>query len=77
MVRAVPRRRDPVLTNRLPATLARQGVTWGELARRTLLPARLLVRLRAPGANPRLAVAQRVAAALGVPVERLWRLGAR
>jgi transcriptional regulator with XRE-family HTH domain len=50
---------------------------WGELARRTLLPASLLARLRAPDANPRLAVAERIAAALGVPVEALWRLGRR
>jgi hypothetical protein len=49
-------------------------MTWGELARRTLLPPRLLARLRAPDANPRLAVAERVAAALGVRVEDLWAL---
>jgi hypothetical protein len=66
-----PRRRPAVL-NRLPGELARQGLSWGELARRTLLPSRLIGRLRSPAANPRLAVAQRVATALGVPVERLW-----
>jgi hypothetical protein len=49
-------------------------VSWGELARRTLLPAGYLLRLRSPTANPRLAVAERVAAALGVPVETIWRL---
>ena len=63
--------------NRLPALLARRGMTWGELARRTLLPAALLGRLRAPGANPRLSVAERVAAALGVPVESVWALDPR
>jgi hypothetical protein len=54
--------------------LARGGMSWGDLARRTLLPARLVVRLREPAANPRLAVAERVAAALGVPVEAVWAL---
>jgi hypothetical protein len=65
------------VVNHLPALLRRRGVSWGELGRRTLLPARLIARLRAPGVNPRLAVAERVAAALDVPVERLWRLAAR
>jgi len=64
------------VVNHLPALLRRRGVSWGELGRRTLLPARLIARLRAPGVNPRLAVAERVAAALDVPVERLWRLAA-
>ena len=67
----------PRVMNRLPALLERRGMTWGELARRTLLPGPLLGRLRAPGANPRLAVAERVAAALGVPVESVWALGRR
>lgn len=62
------------LVNRLPTVLSRRGMSWGELGRRTLLPARLVTRLRAPDANPRLAVAERVAAALDVPVERLWTL---
>jgi hypothetical protein len=69
-----PRRPPPAVRNALPAVLARRGVTWGELARRTLLPHRLLARLRAPDANPRLAVAERVAAALDLPVESLWTL---
>jgi hypothetical protein len=64
----------PVIVNRLPALLPRLGVSWGELSRRTLLPGRLLARLRAPDANPRLTVAERIAAALDVPVERVWRL---
>ena len=67
----------PAVRNRLPAVLDRRGVTWSELARRTLLPARLVARLRQPGANPRLAVAERVAAALGVRVEDLWALARR
>jgi hypothetical protein len=62
------------VTNRLPAVLATTGVSWSELGRRTLLPPRLVRRLRAPDANPRLAVAERVAGALGVPVETIWRL---
>jgi hypothetical protein len=33
-----------------------------------------LTRLRARDANPRLAVAERVAAALDVPVEAVWQL---
>ena len=70
-------RRPVRVENRLPALLAHRGMPWGELARRTLLPASLLARLRAPDANPRLAVAERIAAALGVPVETLWRLGGR
>jgi len=71
------RQESPRVVNRLPALLARRGMTWGELARRTLLPAPLLGRLRAPGANPRLSVAERVAAALGVPVESVWALDPR
>lgn len=50
------------------------GVSPGELARRTLLPPRLLARMRAPHANPALDVAARVAAALEVRVEALFRL---
>ena len=60
------------IVNGLPALLARRGMSWGELARRTLLPPRLLARLRAPAANPRLVVAERVAAAVGASVEELW-----
>jgi hypothetical protein len=60
------------VANGLPALLARRGMSWGELARRTLLPPRLLARLRAPAANPRLVVAERVAAAVGASVEELW-----
>jgi hypothetical protein len=67
-------RRPVRIVNRLPAVLARRAMSWGELTRRTLLPARLLARLRAPDANPRLAVAERVAAALGLPVEEIWTL---
>jgi len=63
--------------NRVPRLLARRGIPWGELARRTLLPGAVVARLRAPDANPRLVVAERVAAALGVPVEALWTLAAR
>jgi hypothetical protein len=68
------RRPAPGVRNHLPAVLRRRGISWGELGRRTLLTTPLLGRLRAPSANPRLAVAERVAAALGVPVERLWTL---
>jgi len=68
----MPGRPPARVVNHLPALLARRAMSWGELGRRTLLPARLLARLRAPDANPRLAVAERVAAALGVPVEALW-----
>ncbi|MCW5892922.1 MAG: helix-turn-helix transcriptional regulator [bacterium] len=61
------------IVNRLPALLAARGMTWGELRRRTLLPARMLSRLRAADANPRLRVAERVAAALDVRIEDVWR----
>ena len=64
----------PRVANRLPQFLARAGMPWGELARRTLLSPRLIAHLRRPGSNPSLAVAARVAGALGVPVERLWTL---
>jgi hypothetical protein len=64
----------PAVVNRLPEILRRRGLTWGQLARRTLLPARVLARLRDAHANPRLAVAERVTIALGVPLERVWRL---
>ena len=65
-------RRPPAVLNRLPILLGRHGMSWGELERRTLLPPRLLARLRAPGANPRLVVAECIAVALGVPVEAVW-----
>jgi predicted transcriptional regulator len=77
MLAAMTGRRPPAVDNRLPDALRARAITWGELARRTLLPARLLARLRAPDANPRLAVAERVAAALGTPVEAVWTLRAR
>ena len=67
----------PRVTNRLPQVLGRADMPWGELARRTLLSPRLLARLRRPDANPSLAVAARVAGALGVPVEGLWSLPRR
>jgi hypothetical protein len=73
MVRGVPRRPPPAVENRLPVLLAAHGIPWSELGRRTLLPQRQLGRLRAPAANPHLAVAERVAAALGVAVEDIWR----
>ena len=66
--------RVPRVVNRLPGLLRRHGVSWGELGRRTLLPLPLIARLRAADANPRLMVAERVAAALGVPVEAVWSL---
>ncbi len=69
------RRPSPAVVNHLSALLAREGVAWGELERRTLLPSRLLARLRAPGANPSLAVAERVAAALGLSIEAIWERG--
>ena len=69
--------RAPVVVNRVPRMLARRGIAWGELARRTLLPGAIVARLRAADANPRLVVAERVAAALGVPVETLWTLAPR
>jgi predicted transcriptional regulator len=69
--------RAPVVLNGVPRMLARSGIAWGELARRTLLPGAIIARLRAPDANPRLLVAERVAAALGVPVETLWTLAPR
>jgi hypothetical protein len=50
------------------------GIGWGELAQRTLSCPRTLRMLRRPGANPRLSTAARVAAALDLPIERLWTL---
>ena len=73
----MPRRRPWAVANNLPATLERLGISWGELGRRTLLPPRLLARLRSPAANPRLVVAERVADALALPVEDLWVLRGR
>ena len=63
--------------NRLAAVLDRLGVPLGELARRTLLPARVLTHLRTPHANPPLRVAARVARALDVRVEAIFSLPAR
>jgi hypothetical protein len=68
------RRGAPRVVNHLPRALVAAGWTFGELARRTLLPARRLAHLREADANPPLAVAERVAAALDVPVEHLWTL---
>jgi len=67
-------RASRVVENRLDPLLAARGIPWRELGRRTLLPARQIARLRTPGANPRLAVAERVAAALGVTIEDAWQL---
>jgi hypothetical protein len=67
----------PAVMNHLPDVLRRRGMSWGELSRRTLIPQRLLARLRGPGGNPRLVIAERIAAALELPVERLWKLPAR
>jgi transcriptional regulator with XRE-family HTH domain len=67
-------RSGPSVTNRLPNLLRRHGISWSELTRRTLLSPGHVARLRAPDANPSLAVAERVAAGLGVPVESLWQL---
>ena len=72
MLAPMARRPPAAVVNRLPILLGRYGISWGELERRTLLPPRLLARLRAPGANPRLVVAERIAVALGVPVEAVW-----
>jgi len=63
--------------NRLPALLDDLGIPLGELARRTMLPARMLVRLRSPHANPSLRVAERIARALEVHVEAIFSLSAR
>jgi transcriptional regulator with XRE-family HTH domain len=60
--------------NRLAAVLARLDVPLGELARRTMLPPRVLARLRSPQANPPLRVAARIARALGVRVEAIFSL---
>src|SRR5579885_2270277 len=65
----MPRSRA-ALHNRLPGLLRQRGITWGELARRTLLPAARLRRLAAAHANPRLAVAERVAAARRAGLDR-------
>ncbi|HLK11224.1 MAG TPA: hypothetical protein VKW76_07580 [Candidatus Binatia bacterium] len=70
----MPRPRT-ALCNHLPRLLRERAITWGELGRRTLLSPALLRRLRAPRANPRLAVAQRAADALGLPLEAVWTLG--
>jgi len=63
--------------NRLPTLLRRRRIPWGELARRMLLPTQRLRALRAPDANPRLALAERVADALELPIEAVWALAPR
>jgi hypothetical protein len=70
-------RSHALLHNHLPRLLGERGITWGELARRTLVPAARLRRLGAAHANPRLGVAERVAAALDLPLEAVWTLGRR
>jgi transcriptional regulator with XRE-family HTH domain len=70
----MPSRARPAVTSSLPRLLRQRGITWTELGRRTLLSRGHLGRLHARDANPRLAVAERVAAALDVPVESVWRL---
>jgi transcriptional regulator with XRE-family HTH domain len=74
MVSRMTSRSVPGVVNQLPGLLRERGITWTELGRRTLLSSGHLARLRAPGANPRLAVAERIAAALDLPVESVWRL---
>jgi len=59
---------------RLSALLRDRGITWSDLGRRAGLGPGVVRRLRAPHANPKLTIAYRVAEALGVPVEVLWRL---
>jgi transcriptional regulator with XRE-family HTH domain len=65
------------LHNRVPAVLARLDVSVGELARRTMLPVRVLARLRSPRANPPYHVAARVARGLDVRVEDIFGLDTR
>jgi transcriptional regulator with XRE-family HTH domain len=62
--------------NRLLGVLARLDVPLGELARRTMLPPRILARLRSARANPPLRVAERIAEALDVRVETVFHLTA-
>jgi transcriptional regulator with XRE-family HTH domain len=71
---ALRMRTGPTVTNRLSLLLRQRDITWTELARRSLLSRGQLTRLRARDANPRLAVAERVATALDVPVEAVWQL---
>ncbi len=59
--------------NHLPAMLRARDIGWAELSRRTLLPGAVVDRLRAADANPPLDVAQRLADALGVPIDEVWR----
>ncbi len=73
-LRRMARRPTPAVVSRLPRLMRLRGVSWTELRRRTLLPPAQLARLRSRDANPRLGVAERVAAALGVPVEAVWQL---
>ena len=70
----MPHPSPPAVISRLPGLLRRRGITWTELGRRTRLTRAQLARLGDRHANPRLAVADRVAAALGMPVESIWRL---
>ncbi|MFN8543954.1 MAG: hypothetical protein U0807_07105 [Candidatus Binatia bacterium] len=65
---------EPLVRNRLPAVLAACGMGWGDLGRRARLAPGVVRRLQTTHANPRLAVAERVAAALDLPVEALWTL---
>ncbi len=65
---------SPVVVNRLPRLLRQRGMTWTELGRRTLLSRAQLARLGDRHGNPRLVVADRVAAALGLPIESVWHL---
>ena len=58
----------------LAAVLRRRNLSWSDLARRTRYERAVIRRLRHPRANPTLALAYDVAAALGVGVEELWRL---
>jgi transcriptional regulator with XRE-family HTH domain len=67
-------RSGPTVINHLPRLLRQHGITWSELGRRTLLSRRHLAHLRAHDANPPLVVAERVAAAIGAPIESLWQL---
>ena len=59
---------------RAAEVVRQQDWGWATLARRTGLPLHVLHRLRQSDTNPPLAVAERVARALDVPIEALWTL---
>lgn len=62
------------VTNELRETLVSCGLSYATLAELTGLPYRRILRIVRPNSDPPLRQALRIAAVIGLPVERLFHL---